>query len=130
MGGQIHGGVGSVNNIVLPSITWNEQHTHQPIEPNREFMLVLRQGLLPETTEKFLKALEAEYVSFDLRYFNVQMAAADNANMTARLPLWDGISIRRRDDVFTGRIIMASMNVTLAPVTAVATGSTSGKADD
>ena len=66
----------------------------------------------------YLEALNAgNRIALDLRDLRVLMRAGDDANLTAPLPLWQGASIVRRDDVFTNGIIMASLG-TSAHVTA------------
>lgn len=104
----------------LPPPTLREGFASE-LEPYTEFMAVLDQPLPARLAEQILGLAEGDYVSLDLRDLNIFVELVSNPANRARLPLWDGIGLRRRDDIFTNRMSMMSLNVTLEPVTAVAT---------
>jgi hypothetical protein len=102
--GAIKAGRGNLNELLhLPPPVWRTEFTTQPIEPYAEFMVVLDQQLSPATTADYLEGVEQGAVSLDLRELNIVMEIADNPANRARLPLWHGVRIWRRDDIFTGR---------------------------
>lgn len=111
---SVHGSISAaINNAVgtpLPTPTLRAEHVVAPVQPGKEFMIVLDQPLPGPLAQTYLDALNAgDYIALDLRELRVMMRAEDDANLTAPLPLWDGASMRRRDDVFTNRITMASI---------------------
>jgi hypothetical protein len=85
------------------------------IEPYTEFMVVLDQPLPARLAEQILGLAEGDYVSLDLRDLNIFVELVDNPANRARLPLWDGIGLRRRDDIFTNRMTMMSLQASSAP---------------
>lgn len=113
IGGEIEAGETTKLPQKLPPAECVREHTPEPIPPHQEFVVVLRQPVPEATAREFLEVIEkGSYVSLDLRAFNIEMAVADNANLRARLPLWDGAAIMRRDDLFTARIVMATFSAT------------------
>ncbi len=72
-------------------------------EPYSEFLLVLYQHVSPELAQKFLIAFEDRHVGLDLRHLTIKAACRDNIERWARLPLWDGVLLRRRDDIVSNR---------------------------
>jgi hypothetical protein len=109
--GRIWAGKGGQNNIELPPVERLGEEAQQPIPAFREFGITLRQGLAPDVAERFLKAIEDDYVSMAFCKLNVEVQASDAPKAATRLPLWDGAHIRRRDDLFTGRVIMLSGHI-------------------
>jgi hypothetical protein len=111
---SVHGAIsGSINNATgdpLPTPTLRPGFVDAPIQPLSEFMVVLDQPLPGPSAQTYLDALNrGDYIALDLRELRLVMRAEDDANLTAPLPLWDGATIRRRDDIFTGRITMVSV---------------------
>jgi hypothetical protein len=106
--------VAGINNAVgspLPTPTLRPSHVVAPIPPGTEFMIILDQPLPGPLAQTYSDALTAgDYVALDLRELRVMMRAEDDANLTAPLPLWHGVSMRRRDDIFTNRITMATFS--------------------
>ncbi len=73
-------------------------------EPGVEFVFQLRQEVSEEQSEEYLNALdEGQTIALDLRELNIAMRSVANPNKAARLPLWDGVHLRRRDDVVSNR---------------------------
>ena len=107
--GVIKGTIANLRDSVeLPQPVWKTEHTAQPIEPNTEFIVVLDQRVSPNLAAVYLETIEDSFVSLDLRSLIIKVEVVDNPANRARLPLWDGLTLRRRNDVFTGRIVMMS----------------------
>lgn len=72
--------------------------------PHTEFVLQMRQDVTAEQAHEYLEALDRkEHVGLDLRELNIVVSSIVNPEKTARLPLWDGINLRRRDDIVSTR---------------------------
>ena len=80
------------------------------VQPNEEFTVTMRLHLSPRLATEFLHGLPDKGIVLEFRKFDLMAEALDDRNIAARLPLWDGIKLNRRDDVFTGRIFMMSAN--------------------
>lgn len=100
-------------------------------EPGKEFVLQMRQDVSAEQAGEYLVALgEAKSVSLDLRELNIIVSSVSNHEKRARLPLWDGVNLRRRDDVVSVRNTIMSVgaavetNVSLGMVVARVDGTT------
>lgn len=110
--GSVFGGVGSTDGEALPLPTWRPEHTPS-VPAYAEFMVVLDQPIPTRLVTEYLDALErGEYITLDFRNLMV-LVQAEGGGQAARLPLWDGATMRRRDDIFTGRIHMATIGGSL-----------------
>jgi hypothetical protein len=113
IGGHVRGGIGNADGTDLPPVEWQHAFNTEPVPTFTEFMVVLHQPLDDETAQAYLHAFDTDYVALDLRNLDIEMRTLDEERH-ARLPLWDGVSLRRRDDIFTGRIIMMTLSDTVS----------------
>ena len=82
-------------------------------EPGKEFVLQMRQDVSGEQAEEYLVALgEEKSVSLDLRELNIIVSSVSNHEKRARLPLWDGVNLRRRDDIVSNRNTIMGLQAT------------------
>lgn len=115
--GCISAGINNANGTPLPTPAWKPEHNADPIPPGSEFLVIMDQMVSDGRAKEWLEALEkSDYIAFDLRQLNVVVETEDAPHVRAPLPLWNGATIRRRDDIVTGRIIMASLNITMQPL--------------
>lgn len=78
-------------------------------KPGAEFVMAFRQELSEAQALEYLRALEEKKsVSLDLRGWEIVVASDRNPEKSGRLPLWDGVNLRRRDDVVSNRNTIAS----------------------
>lgn len=78
-------------------------------KPGAEFVMAFRQELSEAQALEYLRALEEKKsVSLDLRGWEILVASDRNPDKSGRLPLWDGVNLRRRDDVVSNRNTIAS----------------------
>lgn len=117
--GRLRGGVGNSEAMELPPTEWQTSFSADDVAPQTEFMVVLRQPLDEQTAQQFLNAFEQDFVALDLRGLDVHIQNVEGEG-SARLPLWDGVTLRRRDDIFTGRLFM--MAITAAVETSASIG--------
>jgi len=103
------------NQPQLPVPAMITEHSPDPIPNATEFLIILNQHLGPEVAKEFLNAFETG-VQIDLRDLNIEIESSEDPTRIARLPVWDGLALKRRDDVFTGRIMMMSGQVSSRPV--------------
>lgn len=83
-------------------------------EPGKEFVLQMRQDVTAEQAEEYLAALEdAKSVGLDLRELNIIVSSTSNPQKRARLPLWDGVNLRRRDDIVSSRNTILSVGAAI-----------------
>jgi hypothetical protein len=93
----------------LPPVAWQAHFNDTDVPPAGEFMVVLHQPVHPEDVPDYLQALDDDYATLDLRQLNIRVQVVGEPERTARLPVWDGVNLRRRNDVFTGRIFMMTI---------------------
>ncbi len=83
-------------------------------EHGKEFVLQMRQDVGAEQAEEFLVALgQMETLGLDLRGLDILIASVSNPEKCARLPLWDGVNLRRRDDVVSNRNTIHSISAAI-----------------
>lgn len=116
--GAISAGIGNANGTGLPTPTIRPEFPGPEIPPGAEFMVVLDQSIPEPQLQHYLTALDDPdvYIALDFRALQVLVRASDAADLTAPLPLWDGVTIRRRDDIFTGRntiVTLSGLSLTL-----------------
>lgn len=100
---QIGDRIDNIQSLPLPA--W--RGPEPPVEPFAEFTVILEQRLPAKLVAEFLETLDRrEPISFDLQDLHVRIELMDDHQNRGRLPLWDGLTLLRRDDIFTGRIIM------------------------
>ena len=118
--GRIRAGTGNLrDNVKLPTPLFQGVLN---AEPCKEFVLQMRQDVSAEQAEEYLAALkESMAVGLDLRELNIIVSSVSNPQKRARLPLWDGVNLRRRDD------IVSSRNTILSVGAAVETNASLGK---
>lgn len=119
--GRIRAGTGNLRDqIELPKPNWLHSVTHQPVAPNAEFMVALDQPLNTEATDHYLEALaNGKTVSLDLRQLHIVAEVEAIPGTQGRLPLWDGVNLNRRDDIFTNRNTILSVGVAVETDTAL-----------
>ncbi len=111
--GVIRGGSYKGKSEDLPAPSWKPEVTTQTVPPYAEFMVALEQPMSPATAAEFLKAFEDSFVSLDFRSLNIVVELVDNPTNRSRMPLWDGVMLRRRDDIYTGRLTMMSASAAI-----------------
>lgn len=119
--GWIKAGNGNIRDMVkLPrSITQGIFRS----EPGTEFVLALRQEVSPEQARQYLDAFAGgRHVGMDLREFDIIVASAAQPEKTMRLPLWDGVNLRRRDDIVSSRSTIAAVGVAIGSSNAFGVG--------
>lgn len=117
--GRIRGAKGTLSGalplpppIPLPGVT------SYPVDAGSEFLVAIRQPVPKEAAAEYLKQLETDQITLDLRALNIRMAVADDPDNRSRLPLWDAVTLRRRDDIATGRLTIMPADATTVAVTA------------
>ncbi len=79
-------------------------------EHGKEFVLQMRQDVTADQAEEYLATLEDSMtVGLDLRELNIIVSSVSNPEKRVRLPLWDGVSLRRRDDIVSNRNTILSV---------------------
>lgn len=91
-------------------------------EPGTEFIVVLHQHLKPAQAKAILADLEKGNTALDLRALKIRAATVNDISVSAELPLWGGVALRRRDDIVSNRITYMSVGVATSPLTITATG--------
>jgi hypothetical protein len=100
--GRIRAGTGNLrDNVKLPPPLFQGLLNTGPGE---EFVLQMRQDVSAEQAEEYLVALgDSKTVNLDLRELNIIVSSVSDSEKRMRLPLWDGVNLRRRDDVVSNR---------------------------
>lgn len=118
--GRIRAGTGNLRDYVnLPTPLFQGVLNAQP---GTEFVLQMRQDVTSEQAREYLEALDKKNgIGLDLREFNITVSSVENPEKTARLPLWDGVNLRRRDDIVSNRNTIlrvegAAMSITAGEV--------------
>jgi hypothetical protein len=88
---------------------WLETKDQSPeqsqIKHGSEFQILLEQRVAPELADKILEAKGQHAFHFELKQLNISIVTLDGKN-TKRMPLWDGITLSRKDHyLLSGRII-------------------------
>lgn len=100
--GRIRAGVGNMQGYANLATPLFQAVLNAP--PHTEFVLEMRQDVSAEQAQEYLEALDRqEHVGLDLRELNIIVASTVTPEKIARLPLWDGINLRRRDDIVSTR---------------------------
>lgn len=105
--GQIKAGSGDIRDLAALDIP--AMRSSIRAEPGGEFVLVLNQHLTPSQAKEFLAALENKHLQLDLRSLHITVASASDNSRSSRLPLWDGVNLRRRDDIVSSRNTILSV---------------------
>lgn len=98
--------------------------------PGGEIILVLVQALTSTEAGQFLTALETKRLQLDLRSLHITVASVSDISRSTRLPLWDAVALRRRDDIVSNRVTImgiqaaAEVKVSLGMVVARVDGAT------
>ena len=117
--GRIQAGIGNLRDYVkLPTPLFQGVLN---AEPGKEFVLQMRQDVSLEQSQDYLTALEQKkHVGLDLRQLNIVVSSVVNPERSMRLPLWDGVNLRRADDVVSTRNTIISVGVAVETDTALA----------
>lgn len=84
----------------------------QGLEPLKEHLILLEQRLTPPVREALMALQPGDSVSFDLDGLDVAVEPQDRSAQASRLPLWNGIMLRRPlQDIEAGRIINARVGM-------------------
>ncbi len=89
-------------------------------QPWAEFTFVLNQHVTPARAREFLIALEEKHLTLDLRELKILAACQADITRSEALPLWDGVTLRRRDDVVSNRVTILSVGMAVEKDTALA----------
>lgn len=82
--------------------------------PGKEFVLQMRQDVSFEQAQKYLDVLENKKdVGLDLRQLDIIVSSVENPEKSMRLPLWDGVNLRRRDDIVSSRNTIMSLDMAI-----------------
>ena len=126
--GQIRAGDGNIRDMDPLDIP--AMRSSVRAESGGEFVLVLHQHLTPSQAKEFLVALENERLQLDLRSLHITVACVSDISRSTRLPLWDAVALRRRDDIVSNRVTImgiqaaADVKVSLGMVVARVDGAT------
>lgn len=72
--------------------------------PGAEFFMAVLQDVSQDQAEEYLTALNSnKQLSLDLREWSITLASLSNPDKSSTLPLWDGVNLRRRDDIVSDR---------------------------
>lgn len=119
--GHIRAGVGNKRddtNLPLPELQGAAR-----VDPHGEFIILLRQSMPSGVVADFLGAWsKGENASLDLRELVIRTVAIDQSEKSARLPLWDGVNLRRVDDIATNRNTILSVGTAIASSNAFGVG--------
>lgn len=111
--GRIRAGVGNMRDYVKLETPLFQGVLNAA--PFTEFVLQMRQDVSTEQAQQYLEALEQkEHVGLDLRELNIVVASIVDPEKTLRLPLWDGVNLRRRDDIVSSRNSILSAKATVS----------------
>lgn len=106
--GRIRAGTGNLRDYVKLSTPLFQGVLNA--EPGKEFVFQMRQDVSVEQADEYLAALEdSKSVGLDLRELNIIVSSVANPQKRARLPLWDGVNLRRRDDIVSNRNMIVSL---------------------
>lgn len=109
--GRMRSGVGNLRDLYqLPPPAMVSEHTPDSIAGGAEFQILLNQNVGPEMVKTFLDAFDGG-IQIDLRELNIEIEGLEDKSRIGRLPLWDALTLKRRDDVFTGRVTIASVGM-------------------
>lgn len=109
--GRIRAGVGNMRDYVKLATPLFQGVLNAP--PHTEFVLQMRQDVTAQQAQEYLEALDRKvHVGLDLRELNIVASSTVTPEKTARLPLWDGINLRRRDDIVSTRSHILSVTAT------------------
>lgn len=87
--------------------------------PGEEFLIALRQSVPGLLAHDFLQAWgEGKHASLDMRELTISVVAVDNPDKAGRLPLWDGVNLRRVDDIVANRNSIMAVGMAIASSTA------------
>ena len=100
--GHIRAGAGNFRDMTVLPIPAIRNSVR--VEPWSEFVLVLNQHLAPAQAKEFLAALDDKQVQLDLKELKINAVSAANIDRSMPLPLWDAVSLRRRDDIISNRV--------------------------
>lgn len=90
-------------------------------EPGGEFVMVLIQALTPAESDEFLAALDGDKrLQLDLRSLHITVTSVSDISRSTRLPLWDAVALRRRDDIVSNRV--TNMGIQATSETSVSLG--------
>jgi hypothetical protein len=109
------GSVVEIGKLPVPRIK-EEIWSVASIRPQAEFYIMLLEQRVPSAiAERMSKVIDAgDSVQLGLNDLNIFVSPTDNSAPKVRLPLWNGISIRKIPDfILSGRIIEASGRITL-----------------
>lgn len=119
--GHIRAGIGNKRddiNLPLP-----EMRGVASIGPRDEFIVVLRQSVPEDLVADFLQAWSnGENASLDLRELVIRTVSVNQPEKSARLPLWDGVNLRRVDDIVANRNTILSVGTSIASSNAFGVG--------
>lgn len=106
--GRIRAGTGDLRDYVkLPTPLFQGVLN---AEPGKEFVFQMRQDVSVEQADEYLAALEdSKSVGLDLRELDIIVSSVANPQKRARLPLWDGVNLQRRDDIVSNRNTIISL---------------------
>lgn len=74
------------------------------LQPFDEFTLIIHQEFDPKLTARFLVALERDHITLYLGELVIGLASQTNPAKRGSLPLWDGVILKRRDDLVSTRV--------------------------
>lgn len=98
--------------LLTPSILRDTRNTWEN-ENNTEFNLVFTQPLDPNAVKNISNCLEKNgTVSFKLENLDIRLAPTDDHSNSTRLPVWDGITLRKPATRYvSGRLISVRMGL-------------------
>jgi|SRR5208337_2603061 len=108
---ELQGSIKTGPNVALPPPRIKEEVFRvRSIQRAAEFYVTLEQHIPRAIAERMAQAIDAgDSVGMELNDLNIFVSPTDNHNQKVRLPLWNGITIRKYQDyIVTGRIIQAS----------------------
>ena len=117
--GHIKAGIGNIRDMA--QLETPATRGLARVEPGGEFVLVLIQSLTAAQAGEFLAALDRhKHTQLDLRSLHITVASVSDVSRSTRLPLWDAIALRRRDDIVSNRVTI--MGIQAASEVSVALG--------
>ena len=84
------------------------------VNAGKEFVISLQQHLPPKIASQFLNDIEKSHLTLDLQLLELNAIAVSDQNMKVTLPLWDAVTLKRRDDVVSNRVTVLSATGTAA----------------
>ena len=104
--GRIRGGSGNFKDMIeLPAPALVDAIM---VDSGKEFVISLQQHLPPKIASQFLKDIEKSHLTLDLQYLELTAISVSNQNKKVKLPLWDAVTLKRRDDVVSNRVTVLS----------------------